>query len=184
MAKIYAFIADGSEEVECLAVVDVLRRAGEDVTLVSVNEGLEVKTSHGIRLICDTTIGEAELSDADVLFLPGGMPGTEHLAANEKLAEALKRQAAAGKRIAAICAAPSIPGRLGLLAGKKATCYPGFEQMLLDADYVHDGVVTDGNLTTARGLGYALDLGLELVRLLAGAEKSSALKAQIQYDQC
>lgn len=183
MAKIDALIANGSEEVECLAVVDVLRRAGAEVRLISAEAGREVTTSHGVQLLCDDTVSACAFSDADVLFLPGGMPGTERLWACGKLKEALKQQATAGKRIAAICAAPSVLGRLGLLEGKKATCYPGFEQMLLGAEYVRDGVVTDGNITTARGLGYALDLGLELVRLLYGEEESLSLKAKIQYDQ-
>ena len=164
--KVYAMIADGTEEVECLAVVDILRRAGVDVVLVSVNEGREVLTSHRIHIVCDAAVSEVDFSDADVIFLPGGVPGTPHLAACGKLTEALKAQAKAGKRLAAICAAPSILGELGLLQGKKATCYPGYEPKLLGAEPVHDGVVTDGLVTTARGLGYAIDLGLELVSLL------------------
>ena len=183
MAKVYACLADGSEEVECLAVVDILRRAGIETVLVSVKEGAEVTGSHGVRIICDTTAAETDLSDADVLFLPGGMPGTLHLGACEKLVEALRAQYAAGRRIAAICAAPSVLGDLGLLSGKRATCYPGFEDKLTGAAYTHQGVVTDGNITTARGLGYALDLGLELVRLLVSEQAAKELKVAIQYDQ-
>lgn len=183
MAKVYAFLANGSEEVECLAVVDVLRRAGIDTVLVSINETAEVTGSHGVRICCDMTIGSADLSDADVLFLPGGMPGTLHLGACEVLTDALRAQYAAGKRIAAICAAPSVLGELGFLKGKKATCYPGFEEKLCGASYTKQGVVTDGTITTARGLGYALDLGLELVRLLKSEQEAAELKAGIQYDQ-
>lgn len=183
MAKVYAFMANGSEEVECLAVVDVLRRAGIDTALVSINETAEVTGSHGVRIICDTTIGSADLSDADVLFLPGGMPGTMHLGACELLTDALRAQYAAGKRMAAICAAPSVLGELGFLEGKRATCFPGFEDRLRGASYTKEGVVTDGTVTTARGLGYALDLGLELVRLLISEQAAKELKAKIQYDQ-
>lgn len=183
MAKIYAFMANGTEEVECLAVVDVLRRAGLDTVLVSINEGAEVCGSHGIRLSCDTVIGETDLSDADVLFLPGGMPGTTHLAGCEALQTALLSQQKKGKRIAAICAAPSVLGELGLLSGKEATCYPGFEDKLAGARYTKQGVVTDGNITTARGLGYALDLGLELIRLLLSEAEAGRIREAIQYDQ-
>lgn len=183
MAKVYAFLANGSEEVECLAVVDVLRRAGIDTKIISINETAEVTTSHGVRITCDRTIGDSDLSDADVLFLPGGMPGTAHLGACEALTNALRAQYAAGKRIAAICAAPSVLGELGLLEGKRATCYPGFEDRLRGAEHTGQGVVTDGTITTARGLGYALDLGLELVRLLISEKAAKELKGTIQYDQ-
>ena len=183
MAKVYAFLANGSEEVECLAVVDVLRRAGIDTELVSVNEGSVITGSHGIRIICDSVLPDTDLSDADVLFLPGGMPGTTHLMGCELLTDALRRQCEAKKRVAAICAAPSVLGALGLLQGRKATCFPGFEDKLKGAEYTHTGVVTDGHVTTARGLGYALDLGLELVRLLCSGEEAEKLKRTIQYDQ-
>lgn len=183
MAKIYAMIADGSEEVECLAVVDVLKRAKQEVVLTSAEAERTVTGSHGIKIVCDTILQEADLKDADVIFLPGGMPGTNRLAACRPLGEALLSQNAAGKRIAAICAAPSILGGLGLLKGKRATCYPGFEEKLEGAVYCHEGVVTDGNISTARGLGYALDLGLELCRLLEGSEAAASLKQAIQYDQ-
>lgn len=180
---VYAFLADGSEEVECLAVADVLKRAGVDVRLVSVMQEREIVSSHGIHIVCDAKIDEVSLAGADVLFLPGGMPGTRHLGACKTLVEALKAQLAAGGRVAAICAAPSVLGANGLLEGKQATCYPGFEGELRGAQHTHTGVVTDGLVTTARGLGYALDLGLELVRLLVGAEQAAEIKAAIQYDQ-
>ena len=182
MALIYAFLAEGSEEVECLACVDVLRRAGIDTRLIAVGDELTVKGSHGISIVCDAKIEEADLSAADVLFIPGGMPGTLNMAGNKILCDALKKQAESGKRVAAICAAPSVLGGLGLLKGKKATCYPGFEDKLLGADYTHEGVVTDGCITTARGLGYALDLGLELVRLLIDEDTALKLKDSIQYE--
>ena len=183
MATVYAFLANGSEEVECLACVDVLRRAGIDTRLVAVGGELKIKGSHGIEIVCDSLIEETELSSADVLFLPGGMPGTLNLGADRRLCEALLRQAREGRRIAAICAAPSVLGGLGLLKGKKATCYPGFEDKLEGACHSSDGVVTDGNITTARGLGYALELGLELIRLLCGEERSMEIKSSIQYDK-
>lgn len=183
MAEVYAFLADGLEEVECLATTDLLIRAGIKVTLVSVNGTKEVAGSHGFRIGTDARLEDVDCGKADVLFLPGGMPGTKHLAQCSPLCEALTAANRDGRRLAAICAAPSVLGRLGLLKGKKATCYPGFEEALDGASVVEDGVVTDGNITTARGLGYALDLGLELIRLLIDEAAAAQIKAAIQYDQ-
>ena len=117
------------------------------------------------------------------MFLPGGMPGTKNLMACKPLCDALVQADAAGKRLAAICAAPSILGQLGLLKDKKATCYPGFEDALTGAKLTGAGVVTDGNITTARGLGYALDLGIELASLLVDRPVALQVKDSIQYDQ-
>ena len=182
MSKVYAFMADGLEEIECLAVVDILRRAQVECVTVSITGDDWITGSHGIRIITDALWDEIELTDEDVLFLPGGMPGTKELGEFEPLCRALKSHGAAGGRMAAICAAPSVLGDLGLLEGKKATCYPGFEEHLKGAQYVHDGVVTDGNVTTARGLGFAIDLGLELVGLLKDRETAAQLKAAIQHN--
>ena len=182
MIKVFAFLADGLEEVECLAVVDVLRRSGIEVTLVSITGSREITGSHNIRFRADTLFEEVSADEADVLFLPGGMPGTKTLQAHEGLAAAIKKANKQGRRIAAICAAPSILGALGLLKGRTATCYPGFEEFLTGVSYTSQGVVTDGNITTARGLGYALDLGLELIRLLQGPQQSGKIKEAIQYD--
>ncbi|SFG51258.1 DJ-1 family glyoxalase III [Oribacterium sp. WCC10] len=181
--KVFAFIADGSEEVECLAVIDVLKRAQFDVTLVAVKEEKLVHTAHAIDIIADTTISDINVSDADILFLPGGGQGTQNFKDSKELADMLLAHAAKEKPIAAICAAPSVLGTLGLLKDRKATCFPGFEEQLIGARHVRDGVVTDGNITTARGVGYALDLGLRLVSLYKSPEYAKQLKAAIQYDQ-
>ena len=183
MAKVYAFLAEGLEEVECLAVVDVLRRSGVEVTLVSVGETKEIVGSHGIRLTADALFEETNPDQADILFLPGGMPGTKYLQAHQGLAEAIRKAAKQGRRIAAICAAPSILGTMGLLKGRTATCYPGFEDMLEGASYTSQGVITDGNITTSRGLGYALALGLELIRLLQGPQQAERIREAVQYDR-
>ena len=183
MAKVYAFLAEGLEEVECLAVVDVLRRSGVEVTLVSVGETKEIGGSHGIRLTADALFEETNPDQADILFLPGGMPGTKNLQAHQGLAEAIRKAAKQGRRIAAICAAPSILGTMGLLKGRTATCYPGFEDMLEGASYTSQGVITDGNITTSRGLGYALALGLELIRLLQGPQQAERIREAVQYDR-
>lgn len=181
MSKVYAFMADGLEEVECLAVVDILRRGGVKVELVSISGHREVTGAHSITVTADSLYDDIDISDADLLFLPGGGGGTKLLGASATLARDLCRAAEEGKRLAAICAAPSVLGGLGLLKGKQATCYPGFEDKLIGADCVKDGVVTDGNITTARGLGFAIDLGLELVRLLVDEKTSMEVKDAIQY---
>ena len=183
MARVYAFMADGFEEVECLATADVLVRAGIKVTLVSMTGHREVKGSHGFSVRADVVFEEADLSKADLLFLPGGMPGTKNLMASKPLCDALLEADRDGKRLAAICAAPSVLGQLGLLKDKRATCYPGFEDALTGAKLTGAGVVTDGNITTARGLGYALDLGIELASLLADRPTALHVKDAIQYDQ-
>lgn len=182
MAKVYAMIANGTEEVECLAVVDILRRNKIDVVLVSAESTAEVLTSHKVRIQVDAAVAETDFSDGDLIFLPGGMPGSERLSACEPLIAALKQAAEDGRRIAAICAAPGVVlGRHGFLQGKTAACFPGFEGEMKGASYTPQGVITDGNITTARGLGYAIDLGIELVRLLVGDKAAEDTKSRIQY---
>ncbi len=183
MGKVYAFLADGSEEVELLAVVDILKRGGQEVSLVSVTGKRDVTSAHQIKIQADFEFSEVDCKDADVLFLPGGMPGTRNLGAHEGLLDSLKQAHLENRRIAAICAAPSILGSLGILEGKKATCFPGFESQLTGALYTKQGVVTDGNITTARGLGYALDMGIELLGLLTDENHARQVKEAIQYDQ-
>lgn len=182
MAKVYAFVADGMEEVECLGVCDVLRRAGVDARLVSIMGRKEITGSHGFRIQADELF-EDITDDADILFLPGGLKGTENLKAHQGLADLLKAHAAAGKRLAAICAAPSVLGSLGLAKGKRATCFPGFEGEMEGADCRGEGVVTDGLLTTGKGMGWSLDLGLELVSLLTDRQTALELKKKIQYER-
>ena len=184
MSKISAFLAEGMEEVECLAVVDIARRAGIEVEMVSVSGGRAVTGSHGITVLADVTFEDATFDESDVLFLPGGLPGVTNLAAHEGLRALLPRFAAQGKRLAALCAGPSVLGGLGLLRGRTATCYPGWEERLEGAHYTPQGVVTDGNVTTARGLGFAIDMGLELVRLLKDEEKAAEIKRAIQHPAC
>lgn len=181
MAKVFAFLADGLEEVECLAAVDVLRRAGVEVTLVSITGKREVTGSHNITFMADALFEEVNPDTADVLFLPGGMPGTTRLKEHEGVRAAIRKANQQGRRIAAICAAPSILGSMGILTGRTATCYPGFEEELKGVSYTSQGLVTDGNITTARGLGYALSLGIELIRLLQGPQQAERIRDAIQY---
>lgn len=183
MAMVYAFLAEGLEEVECLATADVLVRAGVKVKLVSITGKREVKGSHGFSIRANALLSEVDPDQADVLFLPGGMPGTKNLAACKPLCDALVKANEEGRHLAAICAAPSVLGELGILRDKKATCYPGFEDSLIGAKLTGAGVVTDGNVTTARGLGYALDLGIELASLLTDRTIALHVKDAIQYGQ-
>ena len=182
MSKVYAMIANGTEEVECLAVVDLLRRARIDTTLVSV-DGRTIVSSHKINIIADCTVDEIDLTSADLIFLPGGMPGSEHLAKSAPLISAIDKQLKADKRVAAICAAPAVVlGANGFLRGKKAVCFPGFEDGCVGATVITGArVVTDGNITTSRGMGCAIDLGLELIGLLEGKAKAEEIKKSIQY---
>ena len=182
MSKVYAMIADGTEEVECLAVVDLLRRARIDTVLVSVGEK-HIVSSHKVTITADKTVDEVDLTDADLIFLPGGMPGSNNLALCAPLVSAIDKQLKSDKRVAAICAAPAVVlGANGFLRGKKAVCFPGFEDGCAGAKVEKTArVVTDGNVTTARGMGCAVDLGLELIALLAGKDTANKIKDVIQY---
>ncbi len=181
MANVYVFTADGFEEIEGLTVVDLMRRAGAQVQMVSISDGLAVKGSHGIEIKADTFFDDVDFSQADLLVLPGGMPGTLYLGEHEGLTGLLQDFAAKGKRVAAICAAPSVLGGLGLLKGKRAVCYPGFEDKLTGAQVEMEEVVTDGCITTSRGLGTAIPFALELISLLFGPEKAEEIKKSVIY---
>lgn len=176
---IYVFLAPGFEEVEALATVDVLRRVGEEVVTVSVAEQV-VTGSHRIPVVADTTIDAIQNTQPDVIVLPGGMPGTLNLEANETLRGMIEAANEQGKWIAAICAAPSILGHMGLLQGRKATCYPGFEKDLYGADYTAQRVCRDGHIITGNGAGSAIAFGLELVRVLQNDEIADKLAAAMQ----
>lgn len=181
MKKVFAFLADGFEEVEALAVIDLLKRAGIDTVMVSIMDTHTVTGAHKIQVIADRLYHETDCFEADLLFLPGGGTGTQNLKAHKELADVLLNFAAdKTKRIAAICAAPSVLGLLNILNDKKAVCYPGFEEQLLGAEIVSDGIVTDGRITTAKGMGVSIELGLELISLLIDKATSNAIREQIQ----
>ena len=182
MSKVYVFLATGFEEIEALTPVDILRRAGITVDVVSVTGSEIVTGARGINVKADVLFENMDKDAADVLVLPGGMPGTLNLHAYKPLMELVDKYNSAGKRIAAICAAPTIFGKEGLLKGKKATCYPGMEKDLLGADVQKESVVTDGNITTSRGMGTALDFSLELLKLLSGSsEKAEKMAEAVVY---
>lgn len=182
MSKVYVFLADGFEEIEGLMVVDLLRRAGIDLTTVSIMGRDYVTGRSDITVKADCLYEDADsFADGEMLVLPGGMPGTAYLEEYTPLRDLICKYDAEGKRLAAICAAPSVYGKMGLLKGKKATCYPGMEDLLLGAEPVTDKFVTDGIYTTSRGLGTALEFSLELIRLLKDAETAEKVAKSVVF---
>ena len=178
---IYLFLANGFEEIEALAPLDLLRRAGLEVTTVGIG-GDTVMGAHGIPVTAD--IPEGMFADAapDMVILPGGMPGAKNLDESRTVDTALKVAVKRNAFIAAICAAPMVLGHRGLLEGKRAICFPGFEQELKGATIADTRVVRDGNIITAAGMGVAVEFGLALVAALKGDEAAEALRRAILAD--
>lgn len=177
---VYVFLANGFEETEAIAPIDIMRRAGLQVCTVAVG-GETVKSTHGINIVCDIKEDELSMdSDFEAIVLPGGMPGTLNLENSEKVRFFIDRAVDKNKLIGAICAAPSILGHKGILNGKKATCFPGFEEDLKGSDVKTDGVCRDGNIITAKGAGVALDFGFELVKYLVSDETANKIKKTMQ----
>lgn len=171
-------LADGFEEIEALTPLDLLRRVGLDVKTVGITSKIAVG-SHGIPVVTDLLPDEVDLSSVTMAIFPGGMPGSLNLDAStftDKIIEAVSNN---GGRLAAICAAPLVLGRRGLLNGKRATCYPGFENELIGAVATGEGVVTDGNITTARGMGVSLAFAKELISLVLGPDKADDISKSI-----
>lgn len=183
MNKAYIFLADGFEEIEGLTVVDILRRAGIEIRMISIMGRKQITGSHGIVVEADEVFENADLEDGTLLILPGGMPGTRYLGAHKELGELLQKAAVSGRQVAAICAAPSVLGGLGLLKGRKATCYPGFEDQLTGAEVSMEPVVVSGNVTTSRGMGTAIPFALTLVAGIQGQEAADQLGKSIIYQK-
>ena len=175
---IYLFLANGFEEVEALAPLDLLRRAGLSVTTVGIG-GETIVGAHGIPVTADIPDVMYRDSRPDMVILPGGMPGATHLDESKTVDAALRAAAASDAYLAAICAAPMVLGKRGYLEGKRAICYPGFEAHLHGATLATERVVTDGKVITAAGMGVAVDFGLSLVEALCGKEKADALRRAI-----
>ncbi len=181
MAKVYIFLADGFEEIEALTVVDLLRRADIEIIMISMTGNMLVTGAHRITTVAEALFSNLDYSDADMLVLPGGMPGAKNLAEHPGLDALLKDFAAKKKKLAAICAAPGVLGTKGLLEGKKATCYPGYEEALQGATVMMEDVVVDSNFITSRGMGTATDFSLAIIRELKGSEEARKISKQIQY---
>lgn len=179
---IYVFLAEGFEEVEALATVDVLRRAGLEVKTVGVT-GSTVSGSHSIPVVCDVSIDDISPdSSVEAVVLPGGMPGTLNLESSVKVNSFIDYAYAQGKYICAICAAPSILGKKGLLNGREAICFPGFEQYLEGASLSDKSVCVDGKIITAKACGVALKFGKVIAQQFIGAEKADALWESLYND--
>lgn len=181
MSKTAIFMAEGCEEIEALTVVDLLRRANLEITTVSITGSHSVTGSHNITFLTDALFENVNFEEYDAVVLPGGMPGTIHLLEHTGVNTIIKAFANSKKLVSAICAAPSVLGAAGILEGKSATCYPGFEDKLTGADVLQDGVVTDGNIITSRGMGTAIDFGLAIIQYFKGEDAASELRQKIIY---
>ncbi len=182
MAKVYEFLADGFEEIEGLAPVDILRRGGVDIKTVSITGNDFVETSHGVTIKADLKFEDIHnFDDADMMLLPGGMPGSTNLNNHDLLKKALLEQDNKGKRIGAICAAPMVLGGLGLLNGKKATCSPGFQKYMTGADYTAELFQIDGNIITGEGPAATLPYAYKILSFFIGDEATEDLQEKMQY---
>ena len=183
MAKAVVFFAEGTEECEALLVVDLLRRAKVEVLVASASGSREILSSHKVHITADALAEEVDYSDVDLVVLPGGIPGVPNLKADATVRKVCTEFAAAGKVVAAICAAPSVLAAFGILQGKKATVYPGMEDKLTAAGAEYTGlpITLDGNIITGEALGAAIPFALALASRLAGQQASNAVKQGIVY---
>lgn len=185
MSKIAVFFADGCEEIEGLTVVDMLRRANQEVVGISITGSREIHGSHNIHFQADMTYEEAEeenkIDTFDGVVLPGGLKGTENLGAHQGVISTIQKFAKEGKLVAAICAAPSVLGANGILQGKHAVCHPGWEEKLTGAITSEASAVTDGNIITSRGMGTAIDFSLAIIAKLADEAVVANVRKGIVY---
>lgn len=182
MIKVSVLLADGFEEIEALTVVDLLRRAQIYVGTVSITEEYMVHGAHGINIQTEDLFEEVNFADVDVIVLPGGMPGTTHLKEHAGVGRVVTDFVENGKVVGAICAAPTVLGELGLLKGRRITCYPTVETEIQGAVITKTPVVVDGNIVTSRGVGTAIDFALELITVLMGREKAVSIAESIVYE--
>ena len=181
MAKVYEFLATGFEDIEALIPLDIMRRAGVDFKTVSVTGSLVVESAHGVKIEADMLIEDADFGDADLLMLPGGLPGATNLNAHAGVRKALVEHNVRGKMIGAICAAPMVLGGLGMLEGKRATCYPGFEKYLEGAEYTNELCTVDGNIPTGDGPAAALPYAYKLLAALTDAKTADGIADGMMY---
>lgn len=180
---IYVFLATGFEDIEAIAPVDIMRRAGLEVQTVSITGEEIVTSAHGVGIASDLLLSDVDFSNAEMLVLPGGLPGSTNLDACKPLTEAIKRHFESGGPIAAICAAPLVYGHLGLLKGRRATCYPGVETELKGATYTAAIVERDGNIITGKGPAAAFEFGYTIVDFFLGEGASQPLRQGMIYKE-
>ena len=181
MSKVAVFFGTGYEEIEALTVVDILRRADVETTMVSITDDRSVTGSHSISVAMDVLLSEVKFDDLDVLVLPGGMPGTKNLEACEALMRQVDAFMEQGRIVAAICAAPSILGHRGFLKGRKACSFPNFESHLEGAEVMDEPAVIDGNIVTGRGMGAAVPFALAILEKLQGKEAADKMAENIMF---
>ena len=183
MKQVYVMLADGFEEIEALTVVDILRRGKVPVSTVSITEKQTVTSSHNITVTADFTFSQLKEEEAEMIVLPGGMPGTVHLKEKQELMDLVMRRYENNQWIAAICAAPAlIFGELGILNERNAVCYPGMEEHMKGAHYLkEEKSVQDGHVITGCGMGGAIPFGLKLLEVLKGKEVADEIKESIVY---
>lgn len=179
--KTYVLLAPGFEIAEATLPIDILKRARIDVVTVSVNNDPIVPASNGVKVVADQLIESSDFSDGDMLFLPGGMPGSNNLRDSKEVAAVIRQYAQEGKWLAAVCAAPMVYGLMGLLEGHRATCYPGFEKDLLGATPVQETCVRDGQFITGCGAGAGFALGREMAAVLVGEDAANAVLRQMMF---
>ena len=180
---VYLFFATGTEEIEALGTADIIRRAGLDLQIVSITGQRIVTGAHGIRIETDALLEDVEFFDAEMLILPGGMPGATNLAACDDLIERIRDHVYLGRPVAAICAAPLVFGRMGLLDGKRATCYPGFEGELEGATYTGALVEQDGLFITGKGPAAVFEFGYTIVERLKDKASADALRQGMLWNE-
>ena len=183
MSKVCVFFAEGYEEIEALTVVDLLRRAGIETQMVSVTGDKQVTSSHNVPVIMDALLADVNFDEVDMIVLPGGMPGTKNLENCAELMAQVDAFVQAGKYVAAICAAPSILGHRGILQGRRACCYPEYEEELTGAEVTRNSVEIAGNVIASRGMGCAIDFSLAIVSVYKGQNAAKELAEKVVYSR-
>lgn len=183
MSKVCVFLANGVEEIEALTVVDLCRRAGVEVSMVSITDSKTITSSHQVVITADEMFEDVNFDEVAMLVLPGGMPGTKNLEAFEPLMKQVEAYNREGKYISAICAAPSIFGHRGYLNGRNACSFPEFESHLEGAQVSHNRVEVSDHIITSRGMGTAIEFGLAIVARMKGQDIADELKKKIVYEQ-
>jgi len=176
--KVVVPLVDGFEEIEFSTMVDILRRAEMDVTTAGLKEGL-IEGAHRVKVMPDTSIDKITPGDFDLIVLPGGYPGFENLGKDERVLNLVREMDRGGKYVTAICGAPSVLSKAGILKGRKATIHPAVEEMLTDAQHVDERVVVDGRLITSQGPGTAMEFSMKLVEVLVGKDKMEEVNREV-----